>query len=188
MADTARTTSQPTAMASSIDRILESTTTLASHEEHSTDRDVIMGYSSDQKPTRSSTPSSTSNSTSSSISARDYESSALAKGEVVIWSFEDSSFTYTTENQLRDCITKGKSWTQGLTWTKPRISSNTFEVEIQVCANYIDEEAPPVCVQKRSKTFEVRMPYKLFFSRNMPAEVRKYEKIFISRETPELYW
>lgn len=79
-------------------------------------------------------------------------------------------------------------WTQGLTWTKPRISSNTFEVEIQLCANYGDDDGPPVCAQNYSETFQVKMPYKVLFNRNMPANVRKYEKIFISRETPELYW
>ncbi|MAD81568.1 MAG: hypothetical protein CL912_01265 [Deltaproteobacteria bacterium] len=113
MADTARSTSQHVAMASTIDRARPSTTMSASHEEQRTDRDVIMGNSgastTPAQETRSPTPFSTSNSTSSSNSARDYESSALAKSEIAIWSFEDSSFTYTTENQLRDCIAKEKS-------------------------------------------------------------------------------
>lgn len=112
MADIARSTSQRAAMTSTIDRTFASTTISACHEEQSTDRDVIMGNSDASTPAqeiRSSTPYSTSNSTSSSNSARDYESSVLAKSEIVIWSFEDSSFTYTTESQLRDCITKGKS-------------------------------------------------------------------------------
>ncbi|KAK0121713.1 hypothetical protein ONS95_009998 [Cadophora gregata] len=164
---------------------------MASHNDHNIDRDVVTGNAGDQTPsqaTRSSTPSSTPRSTSSPISARDYESSALARSEVVIWSFEDSSFTYTTENQLRDCVTEGKKWTQGLTWTRPRISSNTFEVKIEVHVSYIDEDAPPVCFQKYTETLEIRMPYKLSFNRNLPKNLRKYEKIFISRETPELYW
>lgn len=85
-------------------------------------------------------------------------------------------------------LTKFPEWTNGLTWTRPSISSRTFEVEIQLCVKCSDkEDGFNLRVFPRSQIDEIGMPWKVFVGRNASPADRKFEKIFICRETPEIY-
>ncbi|KAG4438681.1 hypothetical protein IFR05_005862 [Cadophora sp. M221] len=194
MVDTARVAPSATVTSMTMGHPTQATATATMDltERHSATLDHITRNCGDQASVSTATSSGSSTprptSSSSSSSASDFSTSAIDIREVVIFSHQDKGFTYMTENQLRDSIFRKEEWTNSLTWTQPRISSRTFEVEVELCLEYSDKEdgfgwrAFP----ERYRD-EIGMPWKVFVGRNASPAERKFEKIFICQDTPEIY-